>query len=337
MSLISLARRGRLVAVFAGALLLVPALAEAKPGGSKSSGSRGSKTFQSAPTTTTAPGGAQTMQRTTAPAATPGATNPAAAQAARPGVPAAAQPSFARNLMMGVGAGLLGAGLFGLLSGSGLFGGLGSLAGFFGLLLQAALIFGVIWLAVRFFRRRSEPQLAAAGGAPLPRQGMAPEGSARSALGGLMGGGAATATTAAAPVLGEVKLSAADFGIFEQRLKALMDGYSREDEAAVRAISTPEMLGYFGDDINENHQKGVIDLTSDIKLLQGDLAEAWSENGMEYATVAMRYSYINAIKDRQSGRVVEGSETAVQEAVEHWTFVRPRGGEWVISAIQQAA
>ncbi|MGL6209514.1 MAG: TIM44-like domain-containing protein, partial [Paracoccaceae bacterium] len=114
-------------------------------------------------------------------------------------------------------------------------------------------------------------------------------------------------------------------------------GYSREDEAAVRAISTPEMLGYFGDDINENHQKGVIDLTSDVKLLQGDLAEAWSEDGMEYATVAMRYSYINAIKDRQTGRVVEGSETAVQEAVEHWTFVRPRGGAWLISAIQQAA
>ncbi len=333
MSLISLARRGRFIAVFAGALLLVPALAEAKPGGSKSSGSRGSKTFQSAPSTNTAPGGAQTMQRTTAPAANPAA----ASQAARPGAAAAAQPSFARNMMMGIGAGLLGAGLFGLLSGSGLFGGLGSLAGFFGLLLQAALIFGLIFLAVRFFRRRAQPQLAAAGGAPLPREGMTPDTAQRTALGGMLGGGAAAAAPAAAPVLGEVKLSGADFGVFEQRLKALMDGYSREDEAAVRAISTPEMLGYFGDDINENHQKGVIDLTSDVKLLQGDLAEAWSEDGMEYATVALRYSYINAIKDRQTGKVVEGSETAVQEAVEQWTFVRPRGGEWLISAIQQAA
>ena len=34
MSLISLARRGRVIAVLAGALLLVPIVAEARPGGS---------------------------------------------------------------------------------------------------------------------------------------------------------------------------------------------------------------------------------------------------------------------------------------------------------------
>ena len=43
--------------------------------------------------------------------------------------------------MMGIGAGLLGAGLFGLLSGAGF----GGLAGFIGLLFQAALIAGAIW------------------------------------------------------------------------------------------------------------------------------------------------------------------------------------------------
>ena len=43
---------------------------------------------------------------------------------------------MARNLMMGLGAGLLGAGLFGMLSGAGFFGGLASLAGMFGFLLQ---------------------------------------------------------------------------------------------------------------------------------------------------------------------------------------------------------
>ena len=38
MSLISLARRGRSVAVIASALLLVPVLAEARPGGGKGAG-----------------------------------------------------------------------------------------------------------------------------------------------------------------------------------------------------------------------------------------------------------------------------------------------------------
>ena len=63
MSLISLARRGRAVALVAGALLLVPLVAEARPGGGRSSGSRGSFTNSAPPSTNTTPGGAQTFQR----------------------------------------------------------------------------------------------------------------------------------------------------------------------------------------------------------------------------------------------------------------------------------
>ena len=92
-----------------------------------------------------------------------------------------------------LGAGLLGAGLFGLLSGSGFFSGLASMAGIFGFLLQIALIGGAIWLALRFFRRRSEPQLATAG-APLARDTMQPQPGARM---GAMAGGAGAATAAA--------------------------------------------------------------------------------------------------------------------------------------------
>ena len=58
--------------------------------------------------------------------------------------------------------GLLGAGLFGLLSGSGLFGGLTDFASFLGLLLQIALIGGVAWLVVNYLRRRNQPAPARA-------------------------------------------------------------------------------------------------------------------------------------------------------------------------------
>ena len=71
------------------ALVLTPAVADARAGGGGSSGSRGSRT-QSAPApTNTAPGTAQPMQRTMTPAS-PTAATPAAA---RPGAPAAAAPS----------------------------------------------------------------------------------------------------------------------------------------------------------------------------------------------------------------------------------------------------
>ena len=36
--------------------------------------------------------------------------------------------------------------------------------------------------------------------------------------------------------------------------------------------------------------RGVVNRISDVKLLQGDLAEAWREGDTDYATVAMRYA-----------------------------------------------
>jgi predicted lipid-binding transport protein (Tim44 family) len=71
---------------------------------------------------------------------------------------------------------------------------------------------------------------------------------------------------------------------------------------------------------------------SGVKLLQGDLAEAWREDDRDYATVAMRYAITDEMVDRASGRVVEGGP---QEATEIWTFTRVRGGAWLLSAIQQ--
>ena len=43
-----------------------------------------------------------------------------------------------------------------------------------------------------------------------------------------------------------------------------------------------------------------------VKLEQGDLAEAWREGGVEYATVAMRFALTDSMVERASGRTVEG-------------------------------
>lgn len=325
MSLISLARRGRAIALVAGALLLVPVAAEARLGGGKSMGSRGTFTRSAPPPTATTPGGGQQFQRS---APSPSVAGPSAAGAAAQ----AARPSMARNLMMGLGAGLLGAGLFGLLSGAGF----GGLAGFLGLIAQVALIGGAIWLALRFFRRRSAPQLAGAG-APYAREAYAPQQPqprAAAAFGGLDGGvgGGAAARPATTPI----QLAAEDFTSFERLLGEINEAYSNEDEAGLRQRVTPEMFGYFDEDLTANARKGLVDRVSDVKLLQGDLSEAWREGDAEYATVAMRFSLINALYERSTGRVVDGSATVPQEAKEYWTFLRERGGAWKLSAIQQA-
>lgn len=353
MSLVSLGRRGRIVALASCALLLVPSFAMAKPGGGKSFGSRGAKTNQSVPATNTAPTAAQPVQRS----ATPGGAGPATAApaaAARPAAAApaaaaaqAARPSFARNMMMGIGAGLLGAGLFGLLSGAGLFSGLGSLASFFGLLMQLALVGGLVWLAFRFFRRRQEPAMAQAGaGAPMgavnPMSAMnlqqAPQAMAREGLTPqAMGAAAGVATGVAATPAGSdtVGLTGEDFGVFERLLSEVSTAYSQEDLAALQRYATPEMVGYFADDLKENASRGLVDRTSEVKLLQGDLAEAWVEGDVAYATVAMRFEAINTMADRKTGKVVEGNATIPQQSTELWTFACRRGASWQVSAIQQ--
>jgi len=42
-----------------------------------------------------------------------------------------------------------------------------------------------------------------------------------------------------------------------------------------------------------------------VKLLQGDLAEAWREGSTDYATVAMKYALRDSMVERASGRPVE--------------------------------
>ena len=96
---------------------------------------------------------------------------------------------------------------------------------------------------------------------------------------------------------------------------------------------TPEMLSYFSEQLADNASRGLINRVTDVKLLQGDLAEAWREGRTDYATVAMKYALKDSMVEGASGRVVEGGERT--DVTELWTFMRAPGGSWLLSAIQQ--
>ena len=307
------------VLAVAAVFALVAADADARP--RVSSGSRGSKTFSAPAPTATAPNAAPINRSMTQPGA-PGMNTTTAA--ARPPV---SQPGgFGRGLAGGLLGGLLGAGLIGMLMGSGFMGGLGGLASMFGLLLQVGLIAGVGFLLYRWWQRRSQPQPAYAG---LPRD--AAEQQPRSALGGFGGFGGG----AAAPVAEPIEVKPEDFDTFEKLLGDVQTAYGREDLAALKPHLTPEMLSYYAEELSENASRGVVNQLSDVKLLQGDLAEAWREGDKEYASVAMRYSLIDRYVDRATGKTADGND-APQEATEVWTFTRAHSGNWLLSAIQQA-
>jgi predicted lipid-binding transport protein (Tim44 family) len=292
-------------------LMLAISSADARVGGGMSSGSRGARTFSAPPSTSTAPSTAQPFNRTFAQPGSPGVGAPAAGGGFfnRPGM----------GMLGGLAAGFLGAGLLGMLFGGGMFGGLGGLSSIFGLILQIGLIIIVVRLAMSWWQRRHAPASAYAGAAAGPSA----QSSFRTGTGFGLGSGSAP-----------LEITPADYEAFERLLSEVQAAWSNEDVARLHTLATPEMVSYFTKDLEENKARNDINKVSDVKLLQGDLAEAWREGDTDYASVAMRFSLVDKTTERTTGRLVAGSE-APTEATEVWTFVRPRGASWELSAIQQ--
>lgn len=287
--------------------------ADARPGGGVSLGSRGSRTYSAPAPTTTAPYGAAPMQRSI----TPQSPSPSGGYSGNPsafprspygapyGAPYARPHPFAGGFL----GGLLGAGLFGVLFGHGIAGGLHGGGSFFGFLIQLLLLGLLVgWLVRRFSggaaRRMSMPAAPGAYG-----QGPAPD---------------------------QLTVTPDDYRAFQRLLVDIQAAWSQQNLPALQHMATPEMVGYFNAQLSELASRGARNVVSDVRFERGDLAEAWSENGFDYATVAMRYSMVDITTD-MVGHVIDGSSTERVTTTELWTFVRPsRGGAWLLSAIQQA-
>jgi predicted lipid-binding transport protein (Tim44 family) len=316
----SLVKNIRWLAVIAALIIVAPSLADARAGAGTSAGSRGSRTTQTPAPTETAPT-AKPVERSTTPQqpAQQPATTTAANAAPQSGGFMARHP-FLSGLM----GGMLGAGLLGMMFG----GGFGGAAGILGLLVQVLLIGGVAYLAVRLFRgwsaARVQPASPASTYAYAASPGMTEAPMARSSAPLLVGSAAA-----------QLAITADDYTTFETALSEVQTAYGKGDLATLRGLATPEMLGYFSEQLSANASRGVENKVEAVKLEQGDLSEAWSEAGLDYATVAMRFSMIDVTRNIADGRIVEGSDRDRTEAREVWTFLRSRGGKWILSAIQQ--
>ncbi|MGH6843644.1 MAG: Tim44 domain-containing protein [Methylocella sp.] len=294
----------------------------ARAGGGFSFGSRGARTFIMPRATPTAPRVAP-MERSM--------TSPNDSIFRRP-APTSQGGFFSGGFGRGLLGGFIGAGLFGLLFGHGLFGGLGGGLSILGLILQIGLLFVLFKLVMGFVRGR-RPAVQGAAFDSSAGQGSGQAGPGAPGFAGFGGGpGSPRRETT-------LEVAPADFSVFEQRLVAIQSAFGAEDIDSLRALATPEMASYFAEELAGNAKKGLINRISDVTFLQGDLSEAWRESQGEYATVAMRFSLIDTMADRASGKIVSGDPAAPEQATEVWTFARPVGGapgDWKLSAIQQA-
>ncbi|MBA5775730.1 TIM44-like domain-containing protein [Stappia sp. F7233] len=306
--------------------------AEAKRG--FSFGSRGFRTYSAPKATPTAPRTA-TPQQSTSPrqSVNPGAnTLQNTATAPRRGL-------FGGGFFGSMLGGLALGGLIGMLLGHGM----GGFAGFIGLLLQVALIVGGVLLLMRFLGRKGQrPAFAHASGPNSYREAPAQRTSAASSFRiPDIGAGSASHSEPRQPANAfsegdEIGITGEDLDTFERLLSEVWQAYGREDYAALRSRTTPEIMGFLAEELGSAASRGLINEVRDIRLEQGDLAEAWREAEAEYATVAMRYSSIDVTRERATNRVVEGDPEQASETTELWTFVRRPGDGWRVSAIQQA-
>ncbi len=307
----------RLSALFAVLLtafsLMAVGTAEARFGGSF--GSRGMRTYQSIPATPTVPSVTGPVQRSMGTGSTyaPGYGYNNYGYGYRP------------SLFGGLGGWMLGglmfSGLFGMMFGGG-WGGFGGFGGVFPMLIQLVILFFVVrWLFRRF---------APAGGPGYSSYAYGPAPGASPGFGGFGGFGAQRSRGG-----DEIGVTNADLNVFEGRLKQLQDAYSREDYDALRKISTPEVMSYLTEELAQAAAKGLRNEVFDVKLLSGDIAEAWREGTDEYASAALRYESRDVMRNRTTGELVSGEDRIIERR-EVWTFVRHNRGEWLISAIQGA-
>lgn len=214
--------------------------------------------------------------------------------------------------LTGIGGGLFGAWLFGHGWGGG-----SIIGGLFHLLLLAL----VIWFVVRLVRgwRFSGGRVAA----PMGFSGALP------------------GVRAQPPDRGrDINLADADLGAFERLHAAVQDAWSAADLARLRGLMTPQMLDAFAAELSRNTSQGVQNIVADVRLLNGELTEAWDEGDRQYATARLRWRAIDYVArlGRRPGEpdyVAGGDPHTPVEAEELWTFVRQRNGPWLLSAIQQ--
>jgi len=306
-------------ALLCAAIVLAPALAEARAGGSartggsmgySSQGSRGSRTYDQ--------NGGQTTQRSVTPQTNPGA----APYATRPGF------GFAQNhpFLTGLAGAFLGSWLGSLLFphwGMGF-----GFGGMIGSLFTWLIIIGLIAMLFRMFRRRSEPLTSPAFGG----MGYQPAPDVGYRAGGYGG--------SAAPRSGTLAVNETDYAAFEAILKAVQGAWSKGDLATLRHYVTPEMLSYFAEELAGNTSQGVENHVDNVELVKGDVREAWDEGNLQYATADLHwrandYTARADAKPGDPGSIVEGDPQRPSEAQELWTFARSPGGHWLLSAIQQ--
>jgi predicted lipid-binding transport protein (Tim44 family) len=299
--------------------IILETCADARAGGGRSGGSRGSRSFQ-APSRQTAPSPTQPRRETTPPPQQP---SPLAPQTG----------GFMRGLAGGLLGGFLGSMLFSGLAHAG-FGGLGGSG--FGMI-EILLLAGLGYFLYRKFRGSA---------AATPYGTMQYQNTQYDSAPQYNSGTSAPAPEFPANDEPDFKtIFAMDRSFDPNRfLKTAQDfffkvqgAWNREDVAALNSLCGAELMQTWEQELGALRLRGHKNRMENIALSSSEITEAWTESGEDFVTVRLRANLLDYTIDGKSGAVVAGSNSEPVEFEEYWTFRRPVGpNTWKLSAVQQA-
>jgi predicted lipid-binding transport protein (Tim44 family) len=319
---------GQLFAIAIAALFLTLSVLEmeasARAGGSRSMGSRGSRSYSrpAAPPSQTAP-----SRQQVAPQQQP--TTPPPFQQPQP-----AGGGFLRSMAGGLLGGMLGGMLFRSLG----FGGAGGMGGSGIGLFEILLLAGIGYFIFRMIKKRRE---AAETGPALYNQTSYGQGGYQQPA------PAASTTYEQEPsdvAAGLAHIRQMDASFDETRFNdnvmdiffKIQGAWMNRDLAPVTNLLTDEMRRVFQEDIDKLLSSKKVNRLENIAVRSVEVAEAWQESGQDFITALIYANLLDYTTDDATGEVVSGSKTDPVKFEEYWTFTRPVGNNpWKLSGIDQ--
>lgn len=301
------------------AQIVMESYAEARAGGGRSGGFRGSRSYR-APSSPTQPSPSQ-PRRDAAPAPQPGPMMPQSG-------------GFMRGLGTAILGGFLGSMLFsGLAHAAGGLGGLGGSG--FGMI-EILLLAGLGYFLYRKFMR---PAVASGPGSTMQYQDSQPH-TQYSPAG---------APAPEPPPLNEQvdyrSLTMMDRSFDPDRfLKTAQDiffkvqgAWNKQDTATLGTLCGRELLQSWEEELSRLRALNQQNRMENIALRESEITEVWTENGEDFITVRLHANLLDYTVDARTGAVVSGSNSDAIEFTEYWTFSRPVGPNgWKLTAVQQA-
>jgi predicted lipid-binding transport protein (Tim44 family) len=294
--------------------ILLESNADARAGGGRSGGFRGSRSYSS-PARPTQP--TQPRREAMAPAQQP---NPMAPQSG----------GFMRTFGMAMLGGFLGSMLFSGIANAGIGGFGGSGFGMIEILLLAGLGY--------FLYRRFRSPAAASVYAPMQYQNTQPDA-------GNPTEGAAIQQAPSHDQIDYRSLTMMDRNFRpEQFLKSAQDiffkvqgAWNKQDSAALKALCGSELMNTWEQELTTLRRRGQKNKMENIALRESEISEVWTENGEDFVTVRLSANLLDYTVDAKTGTVISGSDSEPCEFEEYWTFTRPVGpNSWKLTAVQQA-